>query len=451
MSASLIRLQPAREERVHLLLQEASLVALLSGWSGGILTQPWYRWLSPDELLLRGGSSITDAFRDNQTKDAGKEGMLYRLPVRGSSDGNEPGERPKPVPLSEMSRRTASYGGVGGGVVSPDGRWLLYGGNRPLKKGKGFRDSAGNEVLQDFFWCAVSLDGRRDVAWPMKIIPFTGPVDQTRPWIRLAEAQWLPDSSGIVEFQTDWKPDGRSVVVTGRLYRLDAPTVRVELPPVSLGRITETQQYGPNVWLHLQPTRMLDKASGMRILALYPYERERGRDQQEQYEDPHLVKGGRLRTYPADRVALYEWDWLFPSSGAARSPLASLKTPTIRSRTITMPGGYALFEQRIAPQGDRIVWALMDRAHHAVVATGLTLHPSHGDGKIGLWVSAVDGGDTNRMGARTVPPVEEIGFLPVPREKEAWCYQRFGLGDWVPGIRCISFLFDTKLYRVPVP
>jgi hypothetical protein len=429
-----------REERDRLLLQKASLVAPLSGWSEGVVTPPWYQWLSPHDLLLRGGDSL-----------------LYRLPVRGGSDGKEPSERSTAIPLSEMSRRTAPYGGARGGTVSPDGRWLLYAGTRPLKKGRGVRDSAGNEVLRDFFWCAVSLDGRREAAWPMKILPFTGPVDQTRPWVRLADAEWLPDSSGIVEFQTDWKPDGRSVVVTGRLYRLDAPLARIELPPVALDRITETRQYGPSVWLFLQPTRMLDRASGMRIVAVYPYERERGQKQHEQYDNPNLVKGGRLRPYPPDRVSLYEWDWVFPSAGSARPPHASSTKTTVRSRTITMPDGYALFDHSITPQGDRIVWALMDRAHHAVVATGLTLHPSHGDGNIGLWVSAIDS-DTNLTGARTVasvppvaPSVEEIGVLPVRREKEAWCYQRFGLGDWVPGVRRVSFLFDTRLYSVPVP
>lgn len=393
------------------LLKIASAVARLHGWSGGILMQPWYQWLTTDEILVQGGDSITNAFDDHydSRNNAGKEGVLYRLPVRANLVPGNPPARHKALPLKELSRRAELYGGVrvGGTHISPDGRWLLFIG-----------DKAG-KYLDPPYWVAIAIDGSREVAWAFHRFA------KSR-WeayeVPQSQADWLPDSSGILETEMEPRYQQNTVRITGRIRLLDSPTISYPLPPLTIDTRLKGLKYdwgGQRIYPIQRTANPSRTTIGLRRLNV------------EQSSAPSIVQGGTLKYLPPDRVMIYQWDWQESSS----------TTPALCMEKVLMPEGYHVFNQSISPDGESIVWALMNRAHHVVVNRGYTLPAQFGTGKISLWVS--------RRG-RSEKPVP-IGYLPVPLGKEAYCYQRFGLGDWLPGNQRISFLFDGTLYTVAVP
>jgi len=114
--------------------------------------------------------------------------------------------------------------------------------------------------------------------------------------------------------------------------------------------------------------------------------------------------------------------------------------PSVSHQTIHLPK-YANFANLIlSPKADRIAWEL--GSPYDPTSRGMS--DSHGELRpqrvpLGIWISRPDGSG-----------LHELGHLPIDRKNAMTQHQEFGQIKWTPDGRSLSFIYQRKLYRIPV-
>lgn len=121
------------------------------------------------------------------------------------------------------------------------------------------------------------------------------------------------------------------------------------------------------------------------------------------------------------------------------------KTQTSQRYLIRLPFPAEIWDECFAPQGDKIVWPLVQKDSLPPIYGWLHRHISAFNPprapKLSLWVSRIDGSDMHEIGSLALKssPYGGVDSRDMPRDI-----------SWNPDGKRISFLYHDGLYAVPV-
>ena len=303
--------------------------------------------------------------------------------------------------LKPLSDTLATVTPMGEWHLSPDGKWLLWAGNRPVPRNQ-WRNV--NTFYNQFRVFASALDGSRQIERQQG-----------------GNVAWLPDSSGW----TRWARDYADVIM--QTQTLNSPQItRTLLPDIEPYNIRQTIQVvgltpitGPQTLRFA--TRAVVRASGRKQSVL-------------------LVPGSQLT---GNNVHWFEIDRDSLETNQAR--MATGLPNFVHEHTVTFPPLMFCDGAELAPQADRLLWkTASSRAsplgrvlwgHWPWLANKLQIRS---EPIVSLWVSQSDGTGLREIGHLTAPNVEN------------WP-DTFSSLRWSANGRQATFIFQHRLYTIPVP
>ncbi len=380
-----------------MVLAHATAVASTRGWLTpleiGRNDSIDYVWLSEHELLRSRATTrlISPSLGDVPGNLAEWSTSAVRLDIATKS------ERPEP-------RWDKQSGHLSNGLVSPDGRWLLWTG--------GSKD-----------WQIDEINGTRSLR--RRGLDFVNPA-------------WLPDSSGWLTLSGN--TDGKGSMSVWRLNRIAVATMSANLPEDKVPGTLESG-YNPRRVGELLGVTSSSHAISIdgemlftpRCNAFYVGESHDPGD------DPSGAKWQGLK--------FVEWS-TGPHASLLRRRRMQFPVPPAASEwpkpslTSTDVDGYI----SMSPTGDRVLW-YVSAVDLGTDSSPIMSHirqwlrlppPSNRNRQFGIWTSGTDGRDLKLLGL-------------FPRESEMDANTEAAIPRWMPDGKHISFVRNNTLWKVAAP
>lgn len=303
--------------------------------------------------------------------------------------------------LEPLSDTLANVTPMGEWHLSPDGKWLLWAGERHVIRSQ-WRNV--NTFYNQFRVFASALDGSRQIERQQG-----------------GNVAWLPDSSGW----TRWTHDRNSS--TMQTQTLNSPQItRTFLPNIEPNSIRQTFKV---VGLTPMPGAQTVNFAPLAVV------KANGHRQTTLLVPGSLLFGNNVHWYGIDAAG----GEMTNANRTASLPAA------IHEYAIAFPAGMECVGAELAPQADRLLWKTTSSRFPLLTRTLWGCWPwlantlkLGSEPIISLWVSQSDGTGLQELGHLTAPNIDN------------WPDTLSSL-HWSANGRQATFIFQHRLYTIPVP